>query len=1123
MSVTILTGSIGAGKTRYCLKKMKEAHNNTHMRCFMLVPSHYSHITEQMLVDEFGGTGLNNIHCVTLEKLARDYVTVTQPKLGVSGKYTLISRAIKLYLEELGERRQEFDPRLLRSVTKRGFVDVCASLIGELNHYCISYEQLIEESEKTADKNLAQKLIVLAGIRDKYKGLISELNYADSDDDLHRLAEIVTKHFTADDIIFVDKFDGFLPQQTEVIKAIIDSGADITFSFSVCPVYDDTYYGTKNAIEIINEYCTPKTVHLDGEMEHIVSPDLKFLFRNWHNTEKYPDKANNIEIFSARDSYTEIEHTAAKILDLVRESGYRYSDIGILCSDPTGYSHILEAIFDEYSIPYYCDESISISEYPIAMQILSLLDIVDNNWDYSSIFTYLRAGFVYTKTRHGNYERLDPNDIDLLENHVLKYGIDRKTAWSRSWVRNNHGVVDTAFNKETTDKYADLEYLDKIRKTVVAPILAYHERIKSAETVRDYCRHLCAFLDDINLLHGLKGEMLAMAKRDASADVERFGQIWNLVLDVINQVATALGDISVTHEEFGEYIRIAMSQCQIRTIPSGVDRVFVGSTDMNRSLPTKVIFAIGAISGTYPTATTTEGYFSNSEREYLAENNLHLAPTTVKKTDKLRSIVYKLLSAVTEKLYLSYPTMTPDGKAHLPAQLVTDIISKMPGATRLNDIFDEKNTTLYISSPKATLHKRLINPADHPLWKHVDSWFSEHNEWRNKIFRINRAKKNFSFRKIELRQDLAETLYEGKNRYSATRLNSYARCPFLHFMQYGIDAKENEVFEIGATDTGNYAHEIIHRLCERIDNDPELDWQSISPVQCEDIVSEIVAETISNITSSDLKDKEFTTDILTRMGKTVAAAAHTAVRSIACGSFKTAAYEKKVYIPIGKDIEVGGIIDRLDVCHHDGINEYRIIDYKTGKKSFNMADIYHGIDMQPVIYALAIRMLDPKAKISGMYYSLMHNDYATIGVTSRDSTAQTGLKKNTAFEGVTFAGVDEDGNYLDADLDRVESPLKREDGSLFFKIKGGDIEKDKRIRSHQDSENLMGYVRDKIIETDREIKNGNIAISPVASGQSSACSYCPYASVCKFDQDYICQRTINEKDEAVWKLLEEEI
>ncbi len=1123
MAVTIITGSIGSGKTQYCINRMKEVHSlSPDRRCIMLVPSHYSHITEKLLIDEFGGTGLNNIHCVSLDKLSRDLVSNSKPKLGVSGKHTLISRAIKLYLEELGEKQSDFDPRLLRSVTRRGFVSVCASLMGELDHYSVTPDKLTTEADKCEDKNLAQKLVILSGITDKYRELVRNINYADSDDDMHRLAEVIPQHFSENDIIWVDKFDGFLPQQFEVITALINSGADITFSFDTCPDNDDTYYGTRSAIRDISQCTDVRTMHLDGEMEHITVPDLKFLFSNWHNTNVYPDKVSNAEIFTARDSYTEIEHTASKILDLVREGGYRYSDIGIISPDPKSYSHIMEAIFDEYGIPYYSDESVAISEHPIAMQILSLFDIIDNNWDYASMFSYLRAGFVYNKTPKGRYKRIDPNDIDLLDNHVLKYGIDRRSAWCRSWANANNNIIDTAFNTEDTHKSTDFGYIDSIREKITAPIIAYNERVKSAKTVIEYCRALYEFLEDINLYQGLRGEMLAMATHEATADVQRFGQIWNLVLDVINQVATALGDTEVSHDEFGEYIRIAMSQCEIRTIPSGVDRVFVGSTDMNRALPTKVIFAIGATAGTYPTATTSEGYFSNAEREYLGENKLHLAPTTVKKTEKLRYVVYKLLSAVTEKLYISYPTMTPDGKTCLPSQTVTDIKNKLPRIIQLDDVVTDSNAMLYISSPKATLHKRLINPTDHPLWAHVDSWFDDHNQWRNKIFRINRARGNFSFRKIELREDLAKSLYEGNTRYSATRLNSYANCPFSHFMMYGIRAHENEEYEINAADTGTYAHEIIRRMCERIDTDPSLDWKEISKDRCEDIVDEIVKDTVSNIIGSDLRDKEQTADILMRMGKTVAAAAQTAVRSIACGEFRTDAYEKEVYIPIGKDIEVGGIIDRLDVCHHDGINEYRIIDYKTGNKAFKVSDIYHGIDMQPVIYALAMRMLDPKAKISGMYYSLMHNDYPTIDVTSKDSTAYSRLTKNTAFEGVTFAGVDKDGYFNNADLDRVESPLEREDGSLFFKTKGGDIVADKSLKTYADGENLMGFVRDKIIETDKEIKNGNIAISPIGSGTRSACTYCPYVQVCKFDEGLICQRTIAEKDEEVWEILEED-
>ena len=99
-----------------------------------------------------------------------------------------------------------------------------------------------------------------------------------------------------------------------------------------------------------------------------------------------------------------------------------------------------------------------------------------------------------------------------------------------------------------------------------APVNAYSEAAKKSVTVNDYCRALYEFLENINLYRGLKAELLGMAMNRATADAQRFGQIWNLVLDVLDQVNTALGAYEVTADEFREYIRAAMTQCQIRTI-----------------------------------------------------------------------------------------------------------------------------------------------------------------------------------------------------------------------------------------------------------------------------------------------------------------------------------------------------------------------------------------------------------------------------------------------------------------------------------------------------------------------------------------------------------------------------
>ncbi len=513
MSVKIITGSIGSGKTRYCIDEIAKAHkSDADRRCIMLVPSHYSHETERMLINEFGGTGLNNIECTTFEKLARELLGTTQNRLGASGKNALVCRAITLALKGIEKNELNIDRRIIKAVTKRGFIDVAASLISELHRYNITPEKVNEQSDTEENPLLSEKLKVLALVAKEYEALLENADYVDSDKDLSRLAGVIGDNFTSADRIWIDKFDELLPQQFDVIRALIDSGAEITITFNVCG--DDTYYGTQTAIAEISDYTKAEQIHLTGAMEHINAPDLKFLFSTWFGRETYPDHCENVEIFMARDAYTETEHAARKILDLVREDKHRFCDIGIVCAREEDYSHIIEAVFDEYEIPYYTDSTIAISEYPIAMQLLALFDVVEHNWSYEAMFEYLRAGFIYMKarTRDGRvkYKRLNPDDIDLIENHVLKYGLDYKSAWCRSWLDKNAGVLDTAFETDP-ESFGVTERLDGLRQEIVAPVLKYSEAVKEAETVSDYCCALFAFLEDINLYQGLKNELLVMA------------------------------------------------------------------------------------------------------------------------------------------------------------------------------------------------------------------------------------------------------------------------------------------------------------------------------------------------------------------------------------------------------------------------------------------------------------------------------------------------------------------------------------------------------------------------------------------------------------------------------------
>ena len=128
---------------------------------------------------------------------------------------------------------------------------------------------------------------------------------------------------------------------------------------------------------------------------------------------------------------TEIERIACKIVDLVRDDGYRFKDIALLCGDENDYRHLIEAVFSEYEIPYFTDRTIILSDHPAAMQILSL-SVFLKTIGAMILFFVICASFIYRKEQHGKlkfFKSINQEEIDILENFVLKHGIRGGSKW----------------------------------------------------------------------------------------------------------------------------------------------------------------------------------------------------------------------------------------------------------------------------------------------------------------------------------------------------------------------------------------------------------------------------------------------------------------------------------------------------------------------------------------------------------------------------------------------------------------------------------------------------------------------------------------------------------------------
>lgn len=1172
MAVKIVTGVIGSGKTEYCLKEIEDIHNKyPERRCIMLVPADYTHAAEKMFADKFGGTGLNNIEVTSIEKLMRNMLLETEKVLAAPGRFALIKKAIKESGDEIKEST-DYSARLHRTISKKGFADVANSFIEDIKRYRVDTDDMLSLAEKTEDDTLKQKLNAAVKIYRKYNSFLEQSDYTDSDEMLIRLAGTIKNKFGNDTSIWIDKFDEFIPNQLSVIFALIDCGADITITFNTLPDERNIFPGTTETIRKICEHTDVEIQCINKKSSPSKSKELEFLSDKWFSNDIYKDASDNIELVEAREIYSEIEHAASRIVELVREENYRYRDISVVIDSIESYSHLTEAIFDEYEIPYYSDQRISIVSHPIAVQILSVFDIIKNNFDYNSMIDYMRAGFLYVKS--GNkYKRISPQNIDRIENHILKYGLHGRSVWmdkSREWgdrgrfeeqaFKGIMGEPSAGKKEPVRNDYT----IDELRKVFTEPLESFISDAEEAKTVRGYCEAIYKFMCKINLYSGIVSERAEMNHNNATSDSQRFSQIWNMIMGVLDQLCIAMGDDEVTVDDFEDYLVTAMSKCEIKTVPSGIDRVYIGSSERATDNKVKVMFMLGAITNTYPQISANEGFFSDNDRKTLKVNNISFSPSTETVIKRKYNTVYKLINKPADKLYISYPAQSIQGKPQRPSQMLLKVSEMFARSIIKNDDLmsgeNEKNKQIkriYLSSPKVTLHKLWQNSGKfsnkeavekNMLFHFIEEWFESSEEWKHRYSLIKNTKKYFENRQSAQCVKLPECIVNGERTYDYTAVNTYMKCPFSYYMKYILNAYEREEWEFNAGDVGTYAHDLMHCVCRELD---ERDlWQAAydeimsgdtQQTLVDKILDEIVEKTVVNIQESDFKDKEKVINIVNRIKRTVKNVAAVTVECVKSGEFRTLDYEHIFNIKLTDDgkIILKGQIDRIDVCEReDKINEYRVIDYKTGSEVFSEKKIDSGIDMQLFIYAIALlseaeqsreRLMmndGTGADISGVYYSRMQNKIADSTVPEK---IETQLKKNTGLDGMTFVDTEKaivktnkkDTEKLiatDESVKRISSHINidekgRQKPTQFFEFKNGMVVAEKRICDRSMGRYIMNMVKEKLIKTDECIRAGMMEMKPYKpSKEKSNCDYCPYSAVCSFDEQFKQEWEIKKSD-----------
>ena len=1110
MGIRFIFGRAGSGKSYYCLNQIKKKlTNDKNNKLIMLVPDQYTFQTEKKLLEYVGEKSLLRAEVLSFKRMAtRVFDKFGGRAINViedSGKNMLIYKLLK----DKGEELKYFN----RISKQQGFVGIVSKSITEFKKYNISEEILKEKELEIENKDLKEKVSDLASIYETFNESLHK-GYIDSEDILSILAKKLKECDLYNDAeIWVDEFTTFTPQQLEVLKVLakqcknvnitLCSDGEIQFTEGETDIFDVIKNTENRILKMMQEnnisYKEPVNLNKKNIYRFRESKELGHIEKYFFN---YPFKiykgdCKDIRLYKANNSYSEIEWVAQDILKLVRDKGYRYKDIAVVCREIDSYDKITSVIFNEYNIPYFLDKKREILSNPLVVLIISALEILVTNWSYESVFKYVKSGLI----------TLETNFIDKLENYILANGI-KGYKWTRDLL--------TSQNEELTQEEIEIfEYMEEIRR----PIINLYNKIKVDVTVRKYCTALYEFLLEINAFETMDKWLDDFNNKGMQDKIKEYTQVPAMVMDMLDQAVEVLGNVVIDLKTFSKILISGFEEKEIGVIPMALDQVNIGDIARIKGRDVKALYIVGANDGVLPSANKDEGILSDEDRIELKSMGIELASDTRSRVFEEQFMVYTALTIPSNYLMITYPMADFEGKSLRPSIIIPRLKKILPGLKEESEIF---NSNLFddkyhnITAPVPTfnelieaLRREYEKEEIEPYWVETFKWFEENEEFKDRTKIIFNGL-NYTNLVEKIPREKIKRLYSNDNgrlMFSVSRIEKYAQCPFGYYVQYGLKAKDRKVYEFTAPDLGSFMHDILDQFTNKIRKENIL-WGDLTKDKCAEIVNELVNSKLKNETNSILNSNKKYQYFSERFKKTITKSVTVISEQMRKGEFDIFKSEFdfgdfkdsdpiKLELPSKETVYLKGRVDRIDKVDLNGETYIRIVDYKSGSKRFDLNELYYGLQIQLLVYLDAIlknskQILKTQCMPGGILYFKIDNPIIKSKKALTEEEIQVEVLKKLKMDGLLLKNV-ELVKSMDRDMETYSLIIP-----AAFK-KDGDFTSTSSVVTESQFELLRKYVNDKMIEICEEMLSGEVKIEPCKSSKVTYCDYCDYSSICQFD------------------------
>jgi ATP-dependent helicase/nuclease subunit B len=1160
VQATFLLGPAGSGKTHRCLAEIRAdlLASAAGLPLVLIAPKQATFQLERQLLADASLPGYTRLQILSFERLAEfvlaEFAAVPPQLLDEAGR-VMVLRAL------LAQKQKEL--KIFRATARLpGFAQQLSLLLRELQRHRHSPETLgALAANLNPPSQVGDKLSDLSLLLRAYLDWLKQHHVQDADGLLDLATEALTSRLPSAirhspirlSGLWLDGFAEMTPQELEFLAALAPYCARATLAFCLegAPEEDSAWFSTwalvsrtwrncrrrlaalpgcKVAVEVLErrpgrgrfadnvalahleEHWTrpaeftsetiaaapasasapgsPATSSAQFELEFEQAPTREHVF--------FPELKESIRVAVCPNPESEATLAAREILRHVRAGG-RYRDCAILLRSLENHHDAVRRVFERFQIPFFLDRREPVAYHPLAELTRYALRTVALGWEHDDWFGALKTGLI----------RADEDDLDRLENEALARGW-KGDAWQRP--------VKIA-SAESLEKW-----LERLRQQLVPPFQQLSERLAAGPaasprqpTGPQMAAALREFWNRLRVEETLEkwsaGDADSTARRTAPGALH--ASVWDQMQSWLDNVALAFPLEALLLRDWLPILEAGLAGLTVGIVPPALDQVLVAAIDRSRNPELQLAIVAGLNESIFPAGPVISGLLTETDRQQLEARGVALAPNKRIQLGHERYYGYVAFTRASKRLVVTCAARDRSDTPLNPSLFLGHLQRLFPGLEpetvapgtdwRAAEHCSEMVAPLLASlAPGQSEAARPLPPSILELLKSLPVFGPVLQKHRQLAATSATA---------SLPSPLAEQLYGGELRTSVSALEEFAACPFKYFAARGLRAEERREFEADPRTCGDFQHRILEQFHRELEQAGQR-WRELSPAEASERIGRIGEELLPLY-----RDGLFLADQTRRFAAGVLIAGTQCLIETLAAWMPQYGFDPyrvevnfgleppdlppwRIELDAGRMLVLRGRIDRIDLCRPEGsaVALAVVIDYKSRPRSLDAIKLQHGLELQLLSYLGVLQRfenaggapgLPALVPAGGFYVSLKPK--RGWGKSREEARANSGQAIRRGFQHSGRFNA----NWLKFFDNRNES--KGDQFKYAIKKKGGFAKRGNDALDGPAFQRLLAEVANHLRRFGNAIYGGDVSVAPFRKGSETACDFCDFRPVCRFD------------------------